>query len=133
MGRSLDELASYFRPLAEALIDKANAQGLNVIIQDTGRTADEQTIKLATGVSWTTKSKHLPQPPEGKSEAIDLVPRACMALKNWGPGDQRWKQLGAIGEALGLRWGGRWRNLNGGYGDPGHFEYVHPSSGVELA
>ena|SRR5438309_12024170 len=131
MGRNLDECASYCVPLFQELIDKANISGLDVIIQDTGRTPDEQKAKLAIGVSWTIRSKHLPQPPEGKSEAIDLVPRALMILKNWAPGDERWKRLGAIGEALGLRWGGRWVHLNGGYGDPGHFEYIHPGFGLE--
>jgi hypothetical protein len=133
MGTSLDECASYCIPLFEALIDKANAAGLDVVVEDTGRTVEQQSVKLAAGQSWTSNSKHLPQPPEMKSEAIDLVPRAVMALKNWAPGDPRWQQLGVIGESLGLRWGGRWTRLNNGYGDPGHFEYIHPSAGLELA
>jgi len=129
MGKSLTELASYFLPLAQKLIDQANTAGLDVIIVDTGRTAAEQIQKLANGVSWTTHSKHEPQPPEGLSEAIDLAPRACILLKNWGPGDPRWRQLGEIGKSLGLLWGGDWTHINNGYGDQSHFEYIHPESG----
>ncbi len=128
MGRDLSELASYFMPLVTRLIGAAVAEGLDPVIEDTGRTPSEQQVKLLNRVSWTTRSKHLPQPPEGKSEAIDIVPRALMALKYWGwngtvaNSDPRWLQLGLIGEGLGLRWGGRWTHVPG---DPGHFEYIH--------
>src|SRR5258708_17623713 len=111
MGKDLSELASYMRPLAEQLIDNANAQGLDVVVEDTGRTVEEQAVKLATNVSWTAHSKHLPQPPEIKSEAIDLVPRACIPLKYWGwngtveTSHPSWGRLITIGEALGLHSG----------------------------
>jgi len=52
-----DELASYFRPRAEALIAEASAAGIDVVIIDTGRTPKEQTEKIRTGVSWTSFSK----------------------------------------------------------------------------
>lgn len=129
MGKSLDELASYFRPAAAALIDKANAAELDVVIEDTGRTLGEQAQKILTGVSWTNNSKHLPQPPEGLSEAIDLAPRAVMSLKNWAPNSPLWDQLGALGEGLGLRWGGRWPGTRR---DPGHFEFIHVTTTVEV-
>lgn len=127
MGKSLGELASYMQPLAQALIDKATAAGLDPVVIDTGRTYEEQLGKLAQGVSWTKYSKHEPQPPEGKSEAIDIAPRAVMTLKNWAPQSDLWVQLGSIGKALGLKWGGDWEDTP----DPSHFEYVHePESTV---
>jgi hypothetical protein len=120
MGKDLNELASYFLPIAQQLIDQGNAAGLDLVIITTGRTATEQLTKIATGVSWVTRSKHEPQPPEGKSEAIDLCPRVLLTEKNWAPDSPLWQQLGTIGENLGLRWGGRWVQK-----DMGHFELVH--------
>ena len=124
MGKSLDELTSYMHPLAEQLIAAANAAGLDVVIEDTGRSIDEQQVKLFTGVSWTRFSRHLPQPPEMKSEAIDLVPRACMSMKYWGwigtveNSAPQWGKLIAIGEGIGLESG-----VHFPHPDPGHFQW----------
>lgn len=125
MGKSLDELASYFRPLAEQLITNCSAAGIPVRIQDTGRTVSEQVQKLSIGQSWTTNSKHLPQPPEWKSEAIDVVPEVILVenKKDWDTTNPVWKRIGKIGESLGLVWGGRWVHINNGNGDPGHFQF----------
>ena len=46
---------------------------------------------------------------------------------DWDATDPVWQKLGAIGEALGLRWGGRWKQA-----DMGHFEYVVPQTGVPV-
>ncbi len=127
MGKSIDELASYMVPLVEQLLKLATEAGLDPIIEDTGRTPEEQDVKLTQGVSWTKRSKHLPQLPEMKSEAIDIVPRACMALKFWGwNGDAgtshpHWAKLIEIGESLGLHCG-----VHFPVADPGHFQFVHP-------
>lgn len=129
MGKSLDELASYVRPLVEKLLERATDAGLYPIIEDTGRTPAEQVEKLSTGVSWTSKSKHLPQPPEMKSEAIDIVPKVCIGLKYWGwnstieDSHPFWGKLIAIGESIGLRSG-----VHFPHPDPGHFEYDHSKS-----
>lgn len=127
MGRSLDELASYFKPLAEQLLERATAKGLDPDVEDTGRTESEQSVKIALGVSWTKRSKHLPQPPEMKSEAIDVVPRACIKLKYWGwngtveTSHPDWGELIEIGRDLGLTCG-----VDFPHPDPGHFQYKHP-------
>lgn len=126
MGKSLDELASYFRPEAEVLIQRAIDAGLDPVVEDTGRTLSEQAVKLLQGVSWTKHSKHLPQPPEMKSEAIDIVPRECIGLKLWGwsgkvaTSHPHWGALIRIVESLGLASGVH-------YGDPGHAEWKHPT------
>jgi hypothetical protein len=127
MSKDMAALASYFLPLAQALIDQANEADLDVVIIDTGRTPEEQEEKIAQGVSWVVRSKHEPQPPEGKSEAIDLCPRVLLSEKAWAPASPLWQQLGAIGEALGLRWGGRWPKQ-----DMGHFEYHNATRPVDL-
>lgn len=123
MGRDLNELASYFLPLAQALIDGCSAVGVPVRIITTGRTPAEQEEKLAQGVSWVSVSKHEPQPPEGKSEAIDVVPLSVLSehKPDWDPTHPDWQVIGRIGKELGLRWGGDWTK----HPDMGHFEYVH--------
>ncbi len=123
MSRALSDLSSRFRPLAFELIARCAEAGIAVLIVDTLRTPEEQAQNIAKGVSWTTNSKHLPQAPEGKAEAIDLVPFETYQLHGpdklqWNAGDPVWQKIGGIGEALGLRWGGRWQQK-----DMGHFEF----------
>ncbi len=140
MSRSLDGLASYFRPLACELIARSAEIGVALLIVDTDRTLVEQNENLAKGVSWTLNSKHLPQPPEGKSEAIDVCLYESYQLHGsdklqWNASDPVWAKIGEIGRDLGLKWGvwkvdssGNLKNI-----DPGHFEYVHPEMGVETS
>lgn len=126
MGNSLSELASYFEPLAVQLLAHCDAVGVPCRIIDTGRTPTEQQAKLAQGVSWTQASRHLPQPPESKSEAIDICPLEILAEHklDWDPTNVAWQIIGEIGESLGLQWGGRWRT----HPDPSHFEYIKPKA-----
>jgi hypothetical protein len=121
MGNNLDELASYMIPLAAKLLSQSRAAGIALAVIDTGRTPAEQQTKLAQGVSWVSTSKHEPQPPEMRSEAIDVCPIPLLTTKLWSPASPLWQQVGEIGESLGLRWGGRWIE----HPDMGHFEYVH--------
>src|SRR6266436_5032020 len=98
MGKELSALASYFRPQVDNFLGECEAVGILLTVIDTDRTEDEQQVKLAQGVSWTQRSKHLPQPPEGKSEAIDVCPTQYLTMKNWNPTGSLWSQIGAIGE-----------------------------------
>ena len=100
------------------LLARCVEQGVAVCIVDTLRTPAEHQANLAKGVSWTTHSKHL------DGDAIDICPYQTWDTHgpdklNWDVGDPVWTMLGAVGEAIGLRWGGRWRVK-----DFGHFEYV---------
>jgi peptidoglycan L-alanyl-D-glutamate endopeptidase CwlK len=124
MGNSIDELASYMQPLCTQFLAAAQAAGIECFLVDTGRTQGEQQTKLSQGVSWTQNSRHLPQPPEMKSEAFDVVPKAYMSMKNWNPYGDYWDKLGEIGKGLGLKWGGDWI----GHRDPGHFQWQGPSN-----
>jgi D-alanyl-D-alanine carboxypeptidase len=127
MPNTLNEAASYARPLFEKLLQNCTAAGVPCRIVDIIRTPTQQEQKLAQGVSWTEHSKHLPQPPEGKSEAIDIVPLAILNehKPDWDPTSPLWQQIGEVGKALGLLWGGSWTHINDGNGDPSHFEYIH--------
>lgn len=116
MSRRLDDLAPDFRPLAVELLARLSEARIPVVIVYTLRTPDEQAEMIRRNVSWTTHSRHL------TGHAIDLVPYMTYQLHGankvlWDGSDPVWARMGAIGEALGLVWGGRWAQR-----DLGHFE-----------
>ena len=120
MSRALNDLSPRFKPLAMELLARCLEQNVPVAIVDTLRTPAEHQANLAKGVSWTTHSKHL------DGDAIDICPYSVWQEHgpdklNWDVAAPVWTKLGAIGEGLGLRWGGRWKVK-----DMGHFEYVDP-------
>ena len=125
MQALLDDLDSRLKPRACELVARAAEAGIPVLLVGIIRTQAQQVVNVATGVSATLKSKHLPQPPENKALALDICPYEVFQLHGpdklkWDTSDPAWAKLGAIGEALGLRWGGRWARPY----DPGHFEYL---------
>ncbi len=120
MSRLLSDLSPRMRPLAVELIARCVEQGIMVLIVDTLRTKAEQAENIRRGVSWTLNSKHL------TGNAIDIAPYETYALHGpdkvkWDAGDPIWQKIGAIGEGLGLTWGGRWTHK-----DMGHFEIKEP-------
>ena len=125
MSRALDDLDPRFLPLAAMLLARTVEANIPVMIINTRRTAEEQAIHLSTGASSVQHSRHQ------DGLAIDICPYSQWMeygedKLQWRDDDPMWPKLGAIGEALGLRWGGRWRTPH----DPGHFEYVVPSVAV---
>ena len=124
MDTNLDSLAPVFKPLAVMLLARLVEARLPVLIVNTRRTQAEQDAAIARHVSWVVHSKHQ------DGLAIDIAPYDIYALHGddkvqWDTNDPVWLKMGQIGEALGLRWGGRWTQK-----DLGHFEYVVPSSGI---
>ena len=124
MSRALDDLDERFKPIVFEFLARTVERGIPVLIVNTRRTAAEQAIHVANGTSWVKYSKHQ------DGLAIDIVPYLIYQeygedKLQWRGDDPIWKKLGAIGERLGLRWGGHFR-------DYGHFEYVeaHPLSPV---
>lgn len=120
MSRRLDDLSPRMKPLAMELLARCLEDGIPLAIVDTLRTPAEHAANLAKGVSWTIRSKHL------DGDAIDICPYSTWSLHGpdklqWDAADPIWTRLGQIGEGLGLRWGGRWKQK-----DLGHFEYVAP-------
>ncbi len=139
MDRALDSLSSDFKLLVIDVLARLVEAGVAVMIVQTGRTPEEHAANLASGASAITVSKHEPRKMRGhisgtaddtKSDAIDLCPYATYRLK--GPDKLEWAEddapgaalafqmIGDIGEAHGLRWGGRWKTPH----DPGHLEYL---------
>jgi peptidoglycan L-alanyl-D-glutamate endopeptidase CwlK len=115
MSKALDDLVPALRVKAFELIARCAEAGIPVMVIDTRRTEAEHQLNLARGVSWTKRSKHL----DGR--AIDICPYALFDAKGpdklaWGNGSI-WQQIGEIGKALGLKWGGDWAQR-----DYSHFE-----------
>lgn len=120
MSRKLDDLSPEFKPLAMELLARCVEAQIAVLIVDTRRTPEEHAANVAKGVSWTQHSKHL------DGDAIDIVPFDTWLYHGadkvlWDAADPVWHRLGAIGKAIGLRWGGDWKQK-----DMGHFELVRP-------
>ena len=126
MSRAFDDLDPRFKPLAMELVARLCEAGIPVLIVDTLRTPAEHAVNLAKGVSWTKHSKHL------DGLAIDVVPYEVYTVQPkgdkllWDTTHPIWKQIGKIGQGLGLHWGGIWAVK-----DMGHFEYVPPVTVTE--
>jgi len=118
MSRKLDDLHHLFRPRAFEFLARLVERRIPVIITDTLRTQAEHEINLAKHVSWIQHSKHL------DGLAIDICPLSLYELHGankleWDARDPIWNEIGMIGESIGLKWGGRWKQR-----DMGHFEYA---------
>ena len=125
VDRSLDSLSPRFRPLVDRFLARLVEAKIPVMIVSTLRTAAEQAEAVRTGHSKVKHSKHQ------DGDAIDVVPYSQYAIHGdnkllWDTTDPIWLKIGAIGESVGMRWGGRFPPLNTiGVGwDPGHFEYL---------
>lgn len=142
MDRALDSLSSDLKPLVMDVLARLVERGIAVMIVQTGRTLAEHQTNLASGASAVPLSKHLPRrlrwtivgtADDEKSDAIDLCPYSTYQLK--GDDKLQWKDdespeataafaaIGELGEAHGLRWGGRWQTPH----DPGHLEWLFPA------
>jgi len=127
MSKVLNDLSSRFFPKAVMLLARCVEAQIPVMIIGTGRTEEEQEANLRNGVSWTKNSKHL------TGDAIDICPYEIYSLQSgknklyWEYGEV-WEKIGAIGESIGLRWGGRWTKK-----DYGHFEIGSSEQVVDKA
>lgn len=79
------------------------------------RTFEKQAVLYQQGVDNDPNTPKVTNAKPGDSYhqyqlALDVVPRAYRNLKDWNPDGPLWARIGAIGEAAGLTWGGRWSN-----------------------
>jgi hypothetical protein len=127
MSRLLKDLNPMMRGKAVELLARLTEANIPVIIVCTLRSYEEHQKDLANGTSKITLSMHLPGKMRGRSfdgsDAIDICPYSIYNLHGsnklqWDSTDPVWDKIGIIGEALKLRWGGRWKSPH----DPGHFE-----------
>lgn len=103
------------KPKAFELLARLMEARIPVVVVSTRRTQEEHEKNLAAGVSWVKHSRHL------DGDAIDVCPYEEFAINGrhklmWGK-HAKWDEIGRIGEACGLVWGGRWKQR-----DLGHFE-----------
>ncbi len=100
MPHDLNDLTPAFRILAEQLLAQWRAAHPDdpLIITCTLRTLAEQDAAKAAGRSQIRQSKHLPQPPDQLSHALDVCPKS-IALVGIGR-NGHWIRL-AVGRTLG--------------------------------
>jgi hypothetical protein len=115
MIADLSALHPYFRDKVIQLIVNCKAKGIELAVVETYRTVAKQNEYKHMGKIYTRstggRSKHQ------YGLAVDVVP-VLDSVPSW-HNEAVWRKVGAVGEKLGLRWGGRWRHPY----DPGHFEW----------
>ncbi len=124
MITDLNSLHPYFRDKVYQLLQLCESEGITLAIVEAYRTPSKQHEYQTMGKKYTRsgagKSKHQ------YGMAIDVVP-VVDSVAQWN-NIALWRKVGAMGEKLGLRWGGRWRHPF----DPGHFEWTGGLTAVEL-
>lgn len=125
MIADLHSLHPYFRDRIIELVDACRKQGIELAVVETFRTHAKQSEYFGMGRKYTRskggKSKHQ------YGLAVDVVP-IVDSVAVW-DNTALWRKIGAIGERLGLRWGGRWRAPY----DPAHFEWAGGITTYQLA
>lgn len=111
MSRAIDDLTPECQEVFYRFRDAAADAGIFFLVTCTRRTRDEQAALYAIGRTSPGRIVTHARPGESVHEsgnAFDIVPlHGKMPL--WDAKAPEWIQLGAIGESLGLTWGGRWK------------------------
>jgi len=114
-SRSLDDLTPQAKAKAVKFVAACAAQGIDVLIYCTLRSNAEQDELYAKGRTTpgpivtnarAGQSLHNPVPGTDKSRAFDCVP--ILHGKAMFGDTGSYLKMGAIGEAIGLTWAGRW-------------------------
>jgi peptidoglycan L-alanyl-D-glutamate endopeptidase CwlK len=120
-ARNIATLRSEVQPLAEKLIETAQAQGINAKVICGTRTYDEQDELYAQG--RTKPGKVVTKAKGGQSwhnfgMAFDVGIFSEDGKKYYGE-SEAYQVCGKIGESLGLEWGGSWK----GFVDEPHYQF----------
>lgn len=128
-SRKLEDLHPRVRAMAQRLLDDAKGAGIPLTVTFTLRSMATQSALYAQG--RTKPGKIVTNARAGYSYhnfglALDVVPTELLKLPNWGdtPANQAranalWARVGAIGKAIGFRWGGDFKSIK----DRPHFEW----------
>ena len=116
MINDLKSLHPFFRDKIIELIAECKEKGIELAIVKTYRTHAKQHEYKTMGKRYTNSKAGQSRHQYGL--AVDVVP-IVDSVAVW-DNTLLWKKIGIVGEKLGLRWGGRWRNPY----DPGHFEWT---------
>lgn len=116
--RDIKELTPPCREMVGRFLEECAKRGIPSWVFEARRTPERQAELYAQGrttpgrvVTWTMKSRHI------DGEAVDII---FKNKKGWTwdePWKGAWTELGELGEACGLTWGGRWKSP-----DRPHFE-----------
>ena len=116
-SRKLTDLHPQMQPLVTRLLANARAAGIDLLVTCTYRSNEEQTALYAIG--RTKPGRIVTRAKAGQSKhnytlngkpaalAVDVVPLRD-GKPIWSASDPVWKQVGEIGEKVGLEWAGRW-------------------------
>lgn len=129
-SRRIEDCHPDLQPLVHAFIDRCHENKIDLLITCTYRSGAEQNALYAQG--RTAAGKRVTNAKAGQSahnfelngtpasKAIDVVPLVngkpvwSTSGTNW----NLWKMLGALGESVGLEWGGHWKSIH----DYPHFQ-----------
>jgi hypothetical protein len=120
----LSALHPYFRDKVLELIANCKAKGIELAVVETYRTVAKQNEYKQLGKIYTRSTGGRSRHQYGL--AVDVVP-VIDSVPSW-HNEAVWRKVGAVGEKLGLRWGGRWRHPY----DPGHFEWSGGMSSASM-
>jgi peptidoglycan L-alanyl-D-glutamate endopeptidase CwlK len=120
-SRRVDDLHPRVARMCRALLAAAKAAGIDLIVTSTYRDHEAQDALYAQG--RTRPGKVVTQVRGGQSMhnyrlAFDVVPvRDGKAVWN---DDALWREVGKLGQGVGLEWGGAWRRFK----DRPHFQWT---------
>ena len=126
-SRKIEDLHLIVQPMARAFVDECRRVGIEVLITSTYRDAESQDALYAQG--RTKPGPRVTNARAGQSMhnwrvALDFVPTVA--------GKPQWNDLaafarcGAIAEAIGFEWAGRWKTFR----ELAHIQYT---AGLSLA
>lgn len=114
-NKNLNALSKACAKKARAFLSACEAQGLAVMVTCTLRTRAEQADLWAKGrtapgpvVTWAAPGSAASKHETGDAFDVVLLTGGKPDWTTTGDAGRRWAQLGAVGEGVGLTWGGRW-------------------------
>lgn len=112
-SRSLDDLLPPVKDRAQQFLDKCHAAGIDLLVTSTYRDFESQERLYAQG--RVLPGKIVTYANAGDSwhnwkRAFDIVPlrHGKPVWSTRGADGNLWRQIGRIGESVGLEWGGSW-------------------------
>lgn len=123
--KDLNALCPCVRRLFLDVYEAMKLREIPLSVIETARDLERQRYYKLIGSSKTLKSSHLPQPPNGKSLAVDAAPKSVLLLKNWGaplkkgaPPHPDWLAYTAEARSAGLLCGADWAGQDQGWDYP---------------
>jgi peptidoglycan L-alanyl-D-glutamate endopeptidase CwlK len=127
-SRNLDDLAPPVKQRAQAFLEAAKAEGVDLLVTSTHRDNECQAALYAQG--RTTPGKIVTKAKPGQSWHNHRCALDVVALVNgkpvWDNKDPIWQKIGKIGKSCGLEWAGDWKTFK----EFPHFQYT---GGLTLA